>query len=114
MGIEQACDSMQDDWKRLLLRMRGPAIQQARASVGCIQVRPNQTYSSTPTWTITSEAAAACLLLQAILIELNCHTSGQAADNDKLAGEEISKVDPLPKQESSECICTSPWSKTIH
>ena len=43
MGIEQACDSMQDDWKRLLLRMRGPAIQQARASVGCIQVRPNQT-----------------------------------------------------------------------
>ncbi|CAK0774508.1 hypothetical protein CVIRNUC_004175 [Coccomyxa viridis] len=73
MGIEQACDSMQDDWKRLLLRMRGPAIQQAQASVGCIQ-----------------------------------------ADNDKPAGEEISSVNPPTKQESSESICNSTWSKTTH
>ncbi len=43
MGVEQACESMQDDWKRLLLRMRGPVVQQAWASVGCDQVRPNQT-----------------------------------------------------------------------
>ena len=42
MGVEQACESMQDDWKRLLLRLRGPVVQQAAwASVGGVQVSPN-------------------------------------------------------------------------
>ena len=62
MGVEQACESMQDDWKRLLLRVRGSVVQQARASVGCVQVRPYHIFKQS-ILTIIPEAAAACLLL---------------------------------------------------
>ncbi len=66
IGIEEACESMQDDWKRLLLRMRGPAAQQALPSVGCIRVRHNQTNAQNCSSLMTfPEAATACLLLQA-------------------------------------------------
>lgn len=42
MDVEETRDPMQDDWRRLLQRIRGPIVQQARASVGCVQVCPNQ------------------------------------------------------------------------
>ena len=32
MGVEQACESMQEDWERLLLRMGSAVVQQAWAS----------------------------------------------------------------------------------
>ena len=43
MRVEQACESMQEDWKRLLLRMGSAVVQQAWASAGGVQVSPNQT-----------------------------------------------------------------------
>ena len=43
MGVEQACESMQEDWKRLLLRMGSAVVQQAWDSAGGVQVSPNKT-----------------------------------------------------------------------